>query len=172
MSPAYLRSRLLARGPGVAHVGGIGTPRGRAHLGRAEPDRVRACGERECEQDHHSRDHVCLSGAHLHRLLSIGRRPPWPSRRHISSLPYGIPHTDLISAILASIIRLYSPLSTWALVFDVPVMRPTTMLVGTMVCSPAAICWATFAFSLWSTRMSPSAVKQLMGGLFRFSSVF
>src|SRR4030095_14720332 len=84
----------------------------------------------------------------------------------------GIPQTDLISAIRASIIRLYSPFSTWALVPDVPVTRPTTMLVGTMVCSPAAICWATLAFSLLSTRMSPSAVKQLMGGLFRFSSVF
>ena len=59
---------------------------------------------------------------------------------------YLIPHVSFISAILLSIILLYSSVPTSSFSFSVPVTRPTTMLAGTIAVTPSAIRWATWAF--------------------------
>jgi hypothetical protein len=45
----------------------------------------------------------------------------------------------------------------------VPVTTPTTKPIGTTIETPLPIFEAVLAFSPWSTRMSPSAVGQLIG---------
>lgn len=77
--------------------------------------------------------------------------------------PYCRLQVDLMLAIRSSIFLLYSSVPTSDSAPAVPVMAPTTIVVGSANFRPMATWVALSTFSAWRSWMSARAVAQLMG---------